>query len=110
MGWFTSPAKRAGHKAGESWLHILDQTNEETETLTGLDLYNYAKEEARNWLRSHHKIDDRWPDRQIFAYPEQRYHGQFTEYIEAFVSAFPPRTQGYPKADSHFDYLEEELS
>ena len=91
-----TPAQLAGKKAGQSWRTISTHTNEEIETLTGLDLYAHAKEEARKWLRStYDMLEHGYPEEK--RYPENMRHGEFLEYIEAFISAFPPETRGYPK-------------
>lgn len=99
-----SPAQVAGRKAARAWQTILDQTGEDLETLTGLDLYTHAQEEARKWLRSEHAIPSKsnpyliGTDPSIFyRNPEQRYHQEFLDYVEAFVATFPPRIKGYPK-------------
>lgn len=101
-----SAASRAGRKAALSWQTILDQTDEEIETLTGLDLYRHAQEEARNWLRGFHQDDFDIKYRtglgdiyhpSVYTRPEQRYHQEFLDYVEAFIAAFPSRPKGYPK-------------
>ena len=104
-----TPAQKAGRRASQAWQTILDQTGEAIETLThGLDLYEHAREEARNWLRSEYAIPserNRNPyvthvhgdPAMWFDFPEQRYHQEFLEYVEAFLAAFPPRIKGYPK-------------
>ncbi|SRR5260370_31532974 len=99
-----SPAWVAGRRAARSWQTILNQTGEELETLTGLDLYEHAQEEARKWLRSEHAIPSRLDPYHIgtdpaifYRNPEQRYHQEFLDYVEAFVATFPPRIKGYPK-------------
>jgi hypothetical protein len=92
-----SPAQIAGNKAGKAWQTILYQTGEDIETLTGLDMYNHAQEEARKWVRSTYSTNSWLWTPQERKYPENLHHEQFTEYVEAFVSAFPSRIQGYPK-------------
>ena len=97
-----SPAQRAGRKAAHSWQAILDQTDEDLETLTGLDLYEHSKEEARKWLQSYYRETYyRWTIPQQRT-PELRYHAEFLEYIEAFVSEFPPIHRGNPKSEPHY--------
>jgi hypothetical protein len=99
-----SPAQVAGRKAARSWQTILEQTGESIYDLTGRDLYAHAQAEARKWLRSEHRIPYQ-PDPHIigadpaqwFDHPEQRYHQEFLDYVEAFMAAFPPRIKGYPK-------------
>jgi hypothetical protein len=92
-----TPAQIAGKKAARAWMNILDQTDEDVETLTGLDLYSHAKEEACKLLRSYYR-EDVWKWRpEERQKPEQRHHEEFLQYVEAFVSAFPPVRRGYPK-------------
>jgi len=103
-----TPAQVAGRRAARAWQTILDQTGEDLETLTGLELYEHAQEEARKWLRSEHHIP-RLPEKdpyvhhgggdpaQWYAVPEQRYHQEFLDYVQAFMAAFPPRIRSYPK-------------
>jgi len=91
-----TPAQMAGKKAARSWMKILDHTDEEIETLTGLDLYNHAKEEARKWLRSTYSSHVAW-NREEQRQPELKYHAQFLEYVEAFITVFPREQRGVPK-------------
>jgi hypothetical protein len=62
--------------------------------LTGRDIVDHAQEEARKWLRSRYSV---YTTRINYKEPEQSHHRQFLDYVEAFVSEFPPRTPGYPK-------------
>jgi hypothetical protein len=100
-----TPAQIAGKKAARAWMTILDQTDEELETLTGQDLYAHAREEARKWLRSTHRIASErqgawtWEREKnpLYYEPEQHYHEEFLQYVEAFVAAFPRIHRGSPK-------------
>lgn len=80
-----SPAQIAGRKASRAWQTIVDQTDEDLEVLTGLDLLNHARTEARKWLSSIHHGDLIF-DPLSQARPETRYHEEFLDYVEAFVS------------------------
>jgi hypothetical protein len=93
-----TPAQIAGKKAARSWMKILDQTDEDIETLTGRDLFTHAQGEARKWLRSTYSFEKHglWT-REDERQPEQKRHGEFLEYVEAFISQFPPVSRGYPK-------------
>jgi len=98
MFFWKTPAQRAGKKAGRAWLNMSERLDEDVETLTGRELLAHAKEEARKWLRSEHYIEGAWSwQMPEYREPEQKHHSEFLEYVEAFISAFPPISRGYPK-------------
>src|SRR5882672_8406195 len=100
--WFRkyTPAQIAGKKAARAWISIVTHTDEEVETLTGMTLYLHAQAEARKWLLSVYSDEARFWLIEERKYPEQKQHEQYLEYLEAFISTFPPEkieTKGVPK-------------
>lgn len=98
-----SPAQIAGRKASRSWQNIADHIDIDVEVLAGLDLYNHAKSEARKWLQSRYperlRATTMWGFDQTL--PENLYHTEFLEYVEAFISEFPGDQQGIPKNEPY---------